>query len=122
MEGPVTRREELDELVVDDLDDLLAGREAFEDLGAERLLADMRDEVLDDLEVDVGLEQGEPDLAHRGVKIGLADAAAAGQVAECLAQSLAQGVEHASPRTRTGWWTGRRSQCLTRPARVVRGF
>ena len=83
-----------DELVVDDLHDLLAGGQALEDLGADGLLADAGDEVLDDLEVDVRLEQREPDLAHRGVDVGLADAAAAGQVAEGLAQALAQGVEH----------------------------
>ena len=57
-------------------------------------LADAGDEVLDDLEVDVGLEQGEADLAHGGIDVGLADPAAAGQVAERLAQPLAEGVEH----------------------------
>ena len=64
-----------------------------------RLLADARDEVLDDLEVDVRLEQREPDLAHGGVDVGLADPAAAGQVAERLAQPLAEGVEHGPVRT-----------------------
>ena len=89
-------REQRDELVVDDLDDLLAGGEALEDVGADGLLADARDEVLDDLEVDVGLEQGEADLAHGGVDIGFADPAAAGQGAEGLAQALAEAVEHGS--------------------------
>ena len=51
---------------------------------ADGLLADPRDEVLDDLEVDVGLEQREADLAHGGIDVGLADPAAAGQVAERL--------------------------------------
>ena len=46
------------------------------------LLADPGDEVLDDLEVDVRLEQGQADLAHGGVDVGLADPAAAGQAAE----------------------------------------
>ena len=77
----------VDELVVDDLHDLLAGRQALEDLRPDRLLADARDEVLDDLEVDVGLEQGQADLAHRGIDVGLADPAAAGQRAEGLAQA-----------------------------------
>ena len=99
VEGPVARREELDELVVDDLDDLLAGRQALEDLVADGPLADARDEVLDDLEVDVGLEQRQPDLAHGGIDVGLADPAAAGQVAERLAQPLAEGVEHGPGRT-----------------------
>ena len=83
-ERPVARAEERDELLVDDLDDLLAGGEALQDLRADRPLADAGDEVLDDLEVDVGLEQRKPDLAHRGVDVGLADAAAAGQVGESV--------------------------------------
>ena len=57
VERPVAVAEEGDELVVDDLHDLLAGRQALEDLRADGLLADAADEVLDDLEVDVGLEQ-----------------------------------------------------------------
>ena len=61
---------------------------------ADRPLADARDEVLDDLEVDVRLEQRQPDLAHGGIDVGLADPAAAGQRAEGLAQPVAEGVEH----------------------------
>ena len=57
--------EDVDQLVVDDLDDLLAGLDPVEHVGADRLLADVGHEVLDDLEVDVGLEQGEADLAQR---------------------------------------------------------
>ena len=75
-------------------DDLLAGGQAAQDVGPDRPLADPRHEVLDDLEVDVRLEQAEPDLAHRGIDVGLADPAAAGQVAERLAQALAERVEH----------------------------
>ena len=113
--------EERDELVVDDLHDLLAGGQALEDLGADGPLADAGDEVLDDLEVDVGLEEAEPDLAHRGVDVGLADAAAAGQVGEGLAQAVAEGVEHGWVRLRSGSQAG-----VPRPrrdgGRVVRGF
>ena len=47
-----------DELVVDDLHDLLAGVQAPRTSAPTAFLADARDEVLDDLEVDVGLEQG----------------------------------------------------------------
>ena len=84
---------------------------------ADRPLADARDEVLDDLEVDVGLEQREPDLAHGGVDVGFADPAAAGQVAERLAQSIAEGVEHGPVGTPSGGGPDRR-----RPSRVVREF
>ena len=103
VEDAVACAEEVDELVVDDLDDLLTGGEAVEDVAADRLLADARHEVLDDLEVDVGFEQGEPDLAHSRVHVGLADPAAAGQVAERRSQSLAEGVEHGPIRAPRCW-------------------
>ena len=57
------------QLVVDDLHDLLAGRKALRDVGAERPLLHLGDELLDDLEVDVGLEQRQANLAHRAGKI-----------------------------------------------------
>ena len=109
----------VDELVVDDLHDLLARAQAGQDLRADRLLADPADEVLHDLEVDVGLEQRQPDLAHRRIDVGLADAAAAGQAGERLAQSIAEGVEHEGGRTpkRTlGSWRG------SAPRGRARGF
>ena len=85
---------------------------------ADRPLADPGDEILDDLEVDVRLEQREPDVAHGGIDVGLADPALAGQAAERLAKTLAQGVEHGPGRTprmvvvRLG----------SEPGRVVREF
>ena len=82
-------------------------------------LAHARDEVLDDLEVDVGLEQREADLAHRGVDVGLGHAAATGQPGEGLAEAVAEAVEHAETATlgcRSG--SGRAATA----GRVVRGF
>ena len=70
------------QLLVDDLHHLLAGREALQHLGAERALAHARDEVLDHLEVDVGLEQREPDLAHRARDRLLVQLPALAEVAE----------------------------------------
>ena len=85
----------------------------------ERALAHARDEVLDDLEVDVRLEQREPDLAHRRVDVRLGHAAAAGQTREGLAEAIAEAVEHArtatlaadgedqaARRTPSGWCAG----------------
>src|SRR5207237_865024 len=57
-EARVRRTQELGQLLVHDLDDLLAGREALPHVLAERALADVGDELLDDTEVDVRLEQG----------------------------------------------------------------
>ncbi len=70
------------QLLVDDRHDLLARREALGHVGAERPLAYARDEVLDDLEVDVGLEQRKADLAHRAGDRILVELAAAADVVE----------------------------------------
>ena len=67
---------QLGELLVDDLDHLLAGVELLAHLDAQAALLHGRRELLDDLEVDVGLQQGEPDLAHRGVDVVLGQRAA----------------------------------------------
>ncbi len=56
--------EQGDELVADDLDDLLGGREGGEDFSADGFDADVLDEVADDVEVDVGFEQGYANFAQ----------------------------------------------------------
>ena len=99
-ERPIARREELDELVVDDLDDLLTGGEAGQDLRTDGALPDPAHDVLDDLEVDVRLEQGQPDLARGGIDVRLADPAAAGERGKRLAQPIAEVVEHGRVRLR----------------------
>ncbi len=71
---------QLGELLVDHLDHHLARIEALEHPGADGLLTDAGDEVLRDLEVDVGLEQREADLPHRLVDVGLAQLATRAQV------------------------------------------
>ena len=70
------------QLLVDDLHDLLARRQALEHVRAERALAHAADEVLDDLEVDVGLEQREPDLAHGARDRLVVEPSALAEVAE----------------------------------------
>jgi len=57
--------EETDQFVVDDLDDLLAGGDALEDLLADALLLYALDEVACDLEVDVGGEERGAHLLER---------------------------------------------------------
>ena len=63
--GAAVGAEHRDELVVDDLDDHLAGRHRAQHLGADGLGFDLLGEILDDIERDVGLEQGATNLAHR---------------------------------------------------------
>jgi hypothetical protein len=82
------------ELVMDDLHDLLARREALQDLLAERLLADTADEVADDGEVDVRLEERKANLAHRTGDRLLVELAFLPQVAECALQLVGERVEH----------------------------
>ncbi len=61
--------EERDHLVADDLDDLLRRRQAAQHVLSERAIAHAVDERLDDLEVDVGFEQRETDLAERSFNV-----------------------------------------------------
>ena len=57
--------EDVDELVVDDFDDLLGGGEGGGDLGRRGRVARMCSmSSLTTVEVDVGLEEGEADLAE----------------------------------------------------------
>src|SRR3954449_2688466 len=82
------------ELLVDDLDDLLAGVELADDLRAQAPLLDGRRELLDDLEVHVGLEQRETDLAHGLVDVVLGQRPMGADVGERLLELLEKGVEH----------------------------
>jgi hypothetical protein len=88
------RAEELGQLLMDDLHDLLARVQPFGDLLVERPLTHPRDEVVDDLEVDVGLDQREPDLAHRAGDRLLVEAPALAQAAERRTEPFGKGVEH----------------------------
>ena len=63
-------------------------------LGAHRPLAHLGHEVAHDAEVDVGLEQREPDLAHRLLDVLLAQPALAAQAVERGAEAIGEGFEH----------------------------
>ena len=79
---------------MDDLHDLLARSEALEHLLAHRLLADARDEVAHDREVDVGLEEREPDLAHGAADRLFVELSLLPQVAEGALELVCEAVEH----------------------------
>ena len=61
--------EQRQQLVAHDLDDLLDRRQALQDGLLGRLVANAIDERLDDLEVDVGFEQRQPDFAQRRLDV-----------------------------------------------------
>ena len=61
------------------------------------LLGDALDEVVGDVEVDVGFEQGRADLRAGLPDVGLGDPAAAAQLLERVAQTALYAFEHATP-------------------------
>ena len=107
---------QLGQLLVHDLHDLLAGRQALLHVLRRGALAHLRDELLDDVEVDVGLEQREPDLAHRARDRLVVERPAALEVAERALQLVRERVEH-RPLSVDGGLPGRtqrRGQALSR--------
>ena len=108
--------EQRDHLVVDDLDELVARRDAREARQPDRLLPDARDERVDHLERDVRLEERRPDLADPFLDVGFGQPSA-GEAGEEPAESLGERVEHvgsgvssrtgpAGPARFAGPWTG----------------
>ena len=110
-QGLLVAPEDLDELVVDDADDLLAGGDRLQHLGAVGPLAHARDEVADDAEVDVGLEQRDAHLAQGGIEVGLGDASAAAEPGEGGLESFAEGVKHGRGSVTVPPATGARARC-----------
>ena len=90
--------EHLDEMVVDDLDDHLAGRDRAHHLLADRLLAHRGDEIAHHRQRDIGFQERDADLAQGRGDIVLAERAAPAQPVENLAETIAEGVEHAAYR------------------------
>src|SRR4029079_4219013 len=85
---------EREHFVPNDPHDVLRRRQTPEDLFADRFGAHAVDKRLDDPEIDVGLEQGETDLAERRVDGGLAQTRLASKRLEDVLQAVAQGLEH----------------------------
>src|SRR5262249_28074541 len=92
------------QLAVDDLHHLLAGSEAAEHFLADCPLADPLHEALHDLEVDVGLEQGDAHLAEGLLNVLLGQAAGSTEAVEDAFEALRQGFEHAVNLRASVWW------------------
>jgi hypothetical protein len=86
--------EERQQLVADDLRDLLARGQALQDLLVRRLVPHAVDERLDDLEIDVSLEQREPDLAQRGLDVLFGQPDFAAQRLKGVLNAAAERFEH----------------------------
>ena len=57
------------QLVADDLDDLLIGRELQHDFAADGFFADVGEEFVGDTDVDVAFEQGFANFGEGGVQV-----------------------------------------------------
>ena len=110
--------EERQHLVADDLDDLLRRRQAAEDVLPHRPVAHPVDERLDDLEVDVRLEQRQPNLAQRGLDVLRRQPRLAAQGLEDVLKACAEGVEHdaLTCSSANAYRSGARTECQTQLA------
>ena len=96
-DGAGLTAKDLDELLVDDLDDLLSRVERLRQFLAVTAFLDRRNEFLDDRQVDVGLEEGDADLASRGVDVGIGETSLATQSFEGGCEAVLESVEHGCP-------------------------
>ena len=81
---------ELGQLLVDDLDHLLGGGQAFHDLLPHGPLGHLIAEILGDLVVDIGLQQRHAHFPHGGLDVLLVQLALAAQLFENAGKALCQ--------------------------------
>jgi hypothetical protein len=74
IERRILAAQRFDQHVMDDLDDLLAGRDRADDVLADRARADLVDEVLDDRQRHIGVDQRRAHFAQRLIDIGFESA------------------------------------------------
>ena len=77
------------QFVVDQLDHLLRGGQALQDVGADGLVGDGLDKILDHLEVDVGLQQRQAHLAHGLPDVAFGQASLGAQLFENVIEFVA---------------------------------
>ncbi len=98
-QAPGLATEDGDELLVDDLDDLLGRIQRLGDLDATRPLLHVGDEGPDDGQRDIRFQQGDTDLASRGVDVRLGQAALAPEVLESRGKAVGESIEHGARRS-----------------------
>jgi hypothetical protein len=86
--------ERLDELVMHDLDELLAGRQALRKIRADRTRLDPIDERTRDANVHVGFEQRATNLAGYVVDVPFRQPSAIAEAGENSFEAIAQSIEH----------------------------
>ena len=85
---------EFDELVVYDLDRLLTGRDALHDGFAEAGLPDFGHELVGDLDVHVGVDQGVADVLHGFGYVGFGYGRLAAELAEDVLEFIREVFKH----------------------------
>ena len=101
--GSAVRAQRLDQHVIDDLDDHLAGRDRFDDIGADRAGPHLVGERAHDVERHVGFEQGATNFAQRFGDVGLRKGAAPRELVENAGELVGKALEHGcSPWPRCG--------------------
>ena len=103
VDGDAFGAQHLDQLVMDDLDDHLAGLDRLQHLGADGLLAHLVGEGAHDVQRHVGLEQRTAHLAQRRRDIGLRQRAAAGQAVQDGAKAFLEDFKHLIFLSVSGW-------------------
>jgi len=99
----IFRAQRFNQHVVDDLDDLLTGRDRADDVFADGAGADLGDEFGDDAERDVGFDQRGADFGQRRIDVALAERAAPAKLVEYAAEAGCQTVEHQFPKSSNLW-------------------
>ena len=107
--------EDADQLLVDGLDDLLAGAQALGYVLTDQPEPDAVDEGPGHPDIDVGFEQGGADLAQGLVDIVVTQPSAASEAPEDAFEPVGQGVEHAVAQV-----TGARRAPRSSPGRLSR--
>ena len=83
IKGYVLAAQHFDQRVMDNLDDLLAGRDRAHDIFADGTRAHAFHEILDDGKRDIGLQQRHANFAQALIDIGLGQRTAAAKPVEC---------------------------------------
>jgi hypothetical protein len=102
--------EEQGQLIAHNLDDLLVGRKLQQDFGAERLLANVRQQFIDHADVDVAFKERFADSRERFVHVLLREFSLAAQVFENALQLVCKVLKH--------WALSPRSNSRSMPKRI----
>ena len=89
--------EQLDQLVVNDLDHLLSGRDTLQHLLPYSTILYPSNERFSDLVIDVSLEKYATNLAHRLLDVGLRQLTLASKLLENAFELFGQLIEHGNP-------------------------